>query len=112
MCEIKKVQKVIEIALELYEMDPKYFVDCFFNMYYQMKKKAKVEEVCNGNVDDIRRTWGALNYFKTLSNDYNDGEKAQIAGNKYNVNSKTIISLLLSFKATRGVKNKKFSKLF
>lgn len=64
--ELQKIHKIMEIVIELYEMDPDYFKHCFFDMYYQMKKKKIVDDNSCGDVDLKRRIHSALNFIKPL----------------------------------------------
>ena len=73
--ELEKIHKIMGIVIELYEMDPEYFKDCFFNMYYQMKKKNIVDEKSYGDDDLKKRIHSALNYVGVLTK----GKKAQEA---------------------------------
>lgn len=111
--DIQKFTKIVEIMSELYESDQKYFIDCFFDMYYQMKKKITVTERCYGDNDLISRVWSALNLFQYLVNEKNEPvEKSfTIAYRKYNIDSELFKRLLNSFKAFKSAKKTRFKDL-
>ena len=112
MNNFKRVSKAIEILGELYEDDPKYFVDCFFDMYYQIKKKKAVDERCK-NPDEVKLVWEALNLFKYLvkEKDEDPNKAFVIAYRKFDVDKELLSGVLNSFKAYRGAKKTKF-KIF
>lgn len=113
MNNFKRVGKAIEILGELYEDDPQYFVDCFFDMYYQMKKKKTVDDKCKHDTDKVKAVWAALNLFKHLVVDKNEHpDKAfVIAYRTHKVEKELLSSVVSSFKAYRGAKKTKF-KIF
>ena len=90
--ELQKFNKIISIVTELYEDDPKYFIDCFFNMYFQMKKKKVIDERCNGNENTKRKIWSAVNFFNELIK-----EKSLSNGEAFNIayRSKKLIEMSL-----------------
>ena len=113
MNNYKRVSKAIEILGEMFDDDPKYFVDCFFDMYYKVKKKKSVDEKCDFNPDKIKQVWSALNLFKHLVKDQGENpDKAFIiAYRTHKVEKELLSSVLSSFKAYRGAKKTKF-KIF
>jgi len=111
---LERFSKIVSIAGELYEDNPKYFIDCFFNAYYQVKKKKVVDEKCNGDPELISRVWDALNLFKHLVNDQKEdpGKAFNISYRKYGINKHLFQSILNSFKAYKSSKSTKFKGLF
>jgi len=81
-------------------------------MYFQMKKKAKVDEVCNSE-DEIKNMWQAVNLFKYLVKDQKEPiEKAyHIAYKKHNVDAQKLKDIINSFNALKGSKKTRFKIL-
>ena len=112
--ELKKFSKIIEIAAELYESDPKYFIDCFFDLYYQIKKREVVNEKCNNDKDKIKAMWEALNLFKYLATEKNEpSQKAFcIAYRNFNVDPDLFKEVINSFNSYKSAKKTRFKNLF
>ena len=107
--DMQKLHKIMEIAIELYEMDPEYFTHEFFDMYYQMKKKSVIDELCNGDEELKRRIWSASNFFKELLKIGTPPGKAfNIAYRSKNVDKEIFSSVVNKCRAFRGVKKTRF----
>jgi len=112
MKDFEKFHKLMGIVGELYFEDPKYFIDCFFNLYYQMKKKQVIDKKCNFDEDLIKRTWASINFFKKMVQEKeNEGKALIIACNYYKVNSNNITDILRSIKSYKSSKKTKFKEL-
>ena len=112
MSEIKKYLKIMDITREMYEMDPKYFVDCFFNMYYQMKKKNTVDEYCKVNPYTVEQIWSTLNFIKSMADKGQSIDDALfIACDHYETDPSGIRSIINKFQAFRSSKKTKFKDL-
>lgn len=111
--ELQKLHKINEIVIELYEENPKYFIDCFFNMYYQMKKKKVVDEKCYNNSDAIYRMWETLDRFKYHVNikGTHPTKAAKLACKAFNVDINDFHKVVNSFKAFKSAKKTRFKKL-
>ena len=110
--ELGKFLKILDITREMYEADPKYFVDCFFNMYYQMKKKVTVDVICKGDEDLIKRTWSTLNFIKSMTSKRQPvAEALVIACKHYNTEEKDIQKIIFKFQAFKSTKKTKFKDL-
>jgi uncharacterized protein YjhX (UPF0386 family) len=107
------MHKINEIIIELYEEDSKYFIDCFFNMYYQMKKKKVVDEKCYGDPDTIYRMWETLNRYKYYVNrkGMNPTTAALKACKAFNIDVEDFHRVINSFKAFKSAKKTRFKKL-
>ena len=112
MSEIKKFQKIIEIVAELYTMDPEYFKDCFFNMYYQMKKKNTVDEFCEGDEEKIKDIWNTLNFYQSMCRKGQNKDQAfEVACNYYKVEQAHIKKIINKFLGFKGVKKTRFKDI-
>jgi hypothetical protein len=111
--DIEKFVKLETILSEMYDINSKWCVDCFFNMYYQFKRKIIVEEKCDYKDDLIKQMWQAINRYEYLANEENvpKGKAFMIAYHTYKVDRKIFNSILRSFEATLGTKNTKFKGL-
>lgn len=111
--ELEKIEKIYSIVNEMYEMNPKFFIDALFDTYYKMKRKQKIDEVCKGDPDLIKRTWGACDFFKKMMNEkqHNIEKAAFIACRHYNIEIDQFISLITAFNAFKGAKGTKFKNL-
>jgi len=112
--DIEKFTKLMEILGEMYDIDSKYCVDCFFNMYYQFKRKIIVEEKCNYKDEIIEKMWEAINRYEFLTNQKHEHkDKAfAICLSTYSVDEQLFNSILRSFEATKGTKRTKFKNLY
>lgn len=111
--EIQKITKIFEIMTELYEMNPKYFIDCFFDMYFQMKKKAVIDERSYGNEELKKQLWNAVNLFNHLVRDKKEpAEKAfTIAYKKFKVDKDILSGVINSCRAFKSAKKTRFKNL-
>jgi hypothetical protein len=111
--DIEKFVKLETILSEMYDINSKWCVDCFFNMYYQFKRKIIVEEKCNYDNDTISNMWEAINRYEYLTNKENvqKGKAFMIALHTYKVDRQILNSILRSFEATLGTKSTKFKGL-
>jgi hypothetical protein len=111
--EIEKFTKIIEIFGEMYDINSKYCIDCFFNMYYQFRRKVIVEERCNYNDELIRKVWGAINRYDFLTDQKHEAKDKAVAIclNTFNIDGQLFNSILRSFEATKGTKKTKFKDL-
>lgn len=112
--DIEKFSKMLNTLGEMYDIDSKYCVDCFFNMYYQFKRKIIVEEKCKYNDDLIKKMWEAINRYEYyVDRKHKSKNKAfAICLNTFNVNSTLLNGIIRSFEATRGTKKTKFKNLY
>ena len=112
--DIEKFLQMEAILGEMYDINSKWCVDCFFNMYYQFKRKIIVEEKCNYDDDLIRLMWEAINRYEYLTCDMNEKkDKAfAICLNTFKVDRTIFNSILRSFDATKGTKNTRFKKFY
>ena len=111
--DIEKFTKLMGVLGEMYDIDSKYCVDCFFNMYYQFRRKIIVEEKCNYNDDLIKKAWEAINRYEFLTiKKHESRDKAfSICLNTYKIEQQLLNSIIRSFEATRGTKKTKFKNL-
>lgn len=114
MGEMKKLVKIIDIIVEMYDENPKYCIDCLFDAYYQFKKKKVVDERSYGDPELKQRIWDAINLFKHLVNDQKvHPDKAfHIAYRKHKVNRDLFTSVTNSFRAFKSAKKTKFKDLY
>lgn len=112
--DIEKFRKLIDVLGEMYDVNSKWCVDCFFNMYYQFKRKIIVEEKCEYQDDLIKQMWEAINRYEYLTDEKNEskGKAFVICLNTYKVDQKIFNSILRSFEATKGTKSTKFKDLY
>lgn len=113
--DIQKFTKIIEIAGELYEDNPKYFVDCFFNMYFQMKKKKVIDERCYGDKESVKKVWSAVNYFNKLIKEKSvpsSGEAFNLAYRTKKVDKDLFNGVINSCRAFKSAKKTKFKNLY
>lgn len=111
--DFHKFHKIMGIVVELYEMDPEYFRDCFFNMYYQMKTKKVIDEASHGDEELKKKIWSAVNFFRKLrSEDKMEAGKAfNIAYKSNNIDKALFSSVANACRAFKGAKNTKFKDL-
>lgn len=109
---IDRFSKIMEIVAEMYQEDPKFFIDGFFDMYYKLKRKETIDVMCNGDKEAIKQTWAALNFFKKMVEERkNPDEAAIIACKHYKLSIDQLHTLMAKFKAFRGAKKTKFKDL-
>lgn len=111
--EIEKFRKLIDVLGEMYDIDSKYCVDCFFNMYYQFRRKVIVEEKCNYSDELIKKMWEAVNRYEFLTEQKHESkDKAfAICLNSFDVDQQKFNSILRAFEGTKGTKKTKFKDL-
>jgi len=111
--EIQKYLKIMDITREMFEMDPEYFADCLFNMYYQMKKKNTVDLYCKENPTvTVKQVWSTMNFMKSMTSKGQPIEDALfIACNHYETDPSGIKSLINKFQAFKSTKKTKFKDL-
>jgi hypothetical protein len=102
------------IVIELYEMDPEYFKDCFFNMYYQMKKKKMIDERSYEDEDLKRRIYSSLNFFKKLVKEdgVEIGKAFNIAYRTNNIDKQLFTDVTNSCRSFKSSKKTKFKDIF
>ena len=112
--DIEKFTKMLEILGEMYDVDSKWCVDCFFNMYYQFKRRIIVEEKCNYDKDLISKMWEAINRYEYLTEKQHEKkDKAfAICLNTFKVDRTIFNSILRGFDGTKGTKNTRFKKFY
>jgi hypothetical protein len=105
---------MIEILGQMYDTDSKYCVDCFFNMYYQFKKKIIMDQRCDYDIDTINRMWGAYNSYKyfTTEKNYTKDIAIKLAAEKHHVGKQLLFQIVSSFSGVRGSKKTKFKDLY
>jgi len=111
--DIEKFTKIMEILGEMYDIDSKYCIDCFFDMYYQFKRKIIVEEKCSYNDDLIKKMWEAINRYEYLTVKKHEPKDKSFAicMSTFNVDRQIFNGILRSFDATKGTKKTRFKKL-
>lgn len=111
--EINNWFDIIKLTWELYQINPVYFKHCFFNMYYQIKKKNSVDIKCHGDKDKIKKVWKTLYEFQRLVNIKKESKELACskACRKYGIEQSLLHSLIGSFNALKGHKKTRFKFL-
>jgi hypothetical protein len=112
--DVAKFVKLTSILAEMYNDDPKYCVDCFFNAYYQFKKKKVIDERSCDDPDLKKRIWDAVNLFKYLINEkkIHKDKAFHIAYRTHKVDRDLFTGVINAFRAFKSAKKTKFKDLY
>ena len=111
--DVAKFTKLMGILAEMYSDDPKYCIDCFFDAYFQFRKKNAVDLYCSSNPQYTpKQVWATINFYQSMGKKGQPVEDALIIACKhYETDIVGIRSLIQKFQAFRSLKKTKFKDL-